>query len=314
VAKKKSAAKSKKKTTRSKAASKKKTTAASARPKAASKKKAAKKTTKKAAAKRPTSKKKTAKKTVARKKTTAKKAATRKKAAKKKTAAKKPSAKKAASKKAAKKTTKKAAPKKAAIKKAPKKKAASKKSASKAAAKPKKKATPKPKAKDERYTLTEARAAASGLAARAGLKLVRTQGPAETEEKTKVRKLKKSPLNQAQLEKYREILFQKRAEVAGDVSAMESEAFGPSDGGAFPQHQADQGSDEYEQSLSLGLAESQRKLLTEINEALARINDGTYGICALTGGPIGKNRLDATPWTKLSLEGAREQDRQNYYQ
>ncbi len=311
MAKKKTAAKSKKKTTRSKAASKKKTTAASARSKpAASKKKAAKKTTRKTAAKRPTSKKKVARKAAAKKKATTKKAVTRKKAVTKKKAASKKTTKKTARKT----TSKKATSKKASIKKAPKKKAAAKKAAAKPAAKPKKKATPKPKAKDERYTLTEARAAASGLAARAGLRMPRAQGPTETTEKAKVRKLKKSPLTKAQLEKYREILFQKRAEVAGDVSAMESEAFGPSDGGAFPQHQADQGSDEYEQSLSLGLAESQRKLLTEINEALARINDGTYGICALTGGPIGKNRLDATPWTKLSLEGAREQDRQNYYQ
>jgi RNA polymerase-binding protein DksA len=203
----------------------------------------------------------------------------------------------------------------AALKKAPRK-AAVKEGAkdAKAPAIPKVKKKPAPKAKDERYTLTEARAAASGLAARAGLKLVRAHTSAEPEEKAKTRQLKKSPLTKAQLEKYREILLQKRAEVASDVTAMQSEAFGANDGGAFPQHPGDQGSDEYEQSLSLGLAESQRKLLMEIKEALVRIDDGAYGICALTGGPIGRDRLDATPWTKLSLEGAREQDRQNYYQ
>ena len=243
-----------------------------------------------------------------------------KKAPAKKTAAKKPAVNADRTTTTTKVTAKKAVAEKVvtkqtAIKKAPRKsvvKSASPTLTKSKVKKPKK--PPAPKAKDERYTLSEARAAASGLAARAGLKLVRSHTSAEPEEKTKTRRLTKSPLSPAQIEKYREILFHKRAEVAGDVSAMESEAFGPSDGGAFPQHLADQGSDEYEQSLSLGLAESQRKLLVEINEALERIEDGTYGICVLTGGRIGRDRLDATPWAKLSLEGAHEQDRQNYFQ
>ncbi|MCB9839190.1 MAG: hypothetical protein H6813_07625 [Phycisphaeraceae bacterium] len=204
---------------------------------------------------------------------------------------------------------------KATIKKAPKKTAATKTDGkpAKSAASDKKKKSAQPRAKDERYTLSEARAAASGLAARAGLKLVRAHMTAAPEEKAATRKLKKSPLTKPQLEHYRQILLQKRREVAGDVNAIQSEAFNASDGGAFPQHPGDMGSDEYEQALSLGLAESQRKLLIEINEALARIDSGTYGICALTGGPIGRDRLDATPWAKLSLEGAREQDRQRYF-
>lgn len=316
MAKKKPATKSKKKAVvRSKAPSKKKSTTKAAPSKSAATKAS---TPKKARTKKKAATKNTAIKAPASSKSAAPaKKAPSKKAAVKKAPAKKPSAKKAPVKKA---PAKKSSAKKpdaanATLKKAPRK-AAAKAGAkdAKAPATPKVKKKPSPKAKDERYTLTEARAAASGLAARAGLKLVRAHTSAEPEEKAKTRQLKKSPLNKAQLEKYREILLQKRSEVAGDVTAMQSEAFGASEGGAFPQHPGDQGSDEYEQSLSLGLAESQRKLLMEIKEALVRIDDGTYGICALTGGPIGRSRLDATPWTKLSLEGAREQDRQNYHQ
>ena len=344
VAKKKSATKSKKPAAGSRAASTKKATAKSARPKsvAARKKASAKKTVvKKALVKKAATRKaatKTTKK-VASKKAASKKAAVKKasagKASAKQSAAKKASARKTSTKKAvAKKSAAKASKSAATVRKAPSKKAPSKKTlpksgagdasgrtkkatgsdkqSAKQPAKPKKK--PAPKAKDERYTLSEARAAASGLAARAGIKIVRSHTSAEPAEKTKTRRLKKSPLTKAQLEMYREILLLKRSEVASDVSAMESEAFGATDGGAFPQHQADQGSDEYEQALSLGLAETQRRLLVQIDEALTRIDEGVYGICALTGGPIGRDRLDATPWTKLSLEGAREQDRQNYYQ
>ena len=307
MAKKKTATKSKA-TTRSKASSKKTTT----------KKKAvrSKSTARKAASKKPASKKAAVKKAPAKKKPATKKAAV-KKAPAKKVSAKKATSKKAAVKKPATKASKavakkavakKAVSKKAAIKKAPKK-AASKK-ATKAAAPKKPKKKPAPKAKDERYTLTEARAAASGLAARAGIKVVRSHASDEPEEKAKTRRLKKSPLSKPQLDKYRDILLLKRAEVAGDVSAMQTEVFNASE----TSFQADQGSEEYEQALSLGLVESQRRLLTQINEALSRINDGVYGICSITGGPIGRERLDATPWTTLSLDGAREQDRQNYYQ
>lgn len=302
MAKKKTATKSKA-TTRSKASSKKTTT----------KKKAvrSKSTARKAASKKPASKKAAVKKAPAKKKPATKKAAV-KKAPAKKVSAKKATSKKAAVKKpatkASKAVAKKAVSKKAAIKKAPKK-AASKK-ATKAAAPKKPKKKPAPKAKDERYTLTEARAAASGLAARAGIKVVRSHASDEPEEKAKTRRLKKSPLSKPQLDKYRDILLLKRAEVAGDVSAMQTEVFNASE----TSFQADQGSEEYEQALSLGLVESQRRLLTQINEALSRINDGVYGICSITGGPIGRERLDATPWTTLSLDGAREQDRQNYYQ
>ena len=322
MAKKKPATKSKKTVARSKAPSKKKSTTKAAPSKPAAAKPA---TRRKASAKKASPKMKPATKKPATAKIAPKKAPT-KKAATSKAVAVKPKAKQAAAKPAKAASSAKTAPvkkapamgaaaKKATIKKAPRKSASKSESKeAKAPAQPKVKKKPAPKAKDERYTLSEARAAASGLAARAGLKLVRAHGNTEPEEKAKTRQLKKSPLTKAQLEKYREILLQKRAEVASDVTAMQSEAFGPSDGGAFPQHPGDQGSDEYEQSLSLGLAESQRKLLMEIREALVRIDDGTYGICALTGGPIGRNRLDATPWTKLSLEGAREQDRQNYYQ
>ena len=113
-------------------------------------------------------------------------------------------------------------------------------------------------------------------------------------------------MSKAQLEQFRKILLEKRAQVLGDVTEMENEALGGRSGAlsSFPQHLADQGSDEYDQSLALGLAASQRKLLAEIDLALERIDNGTYGICELLGVPISRKRLEATPWARLSLDGA----------
>ena len=61
-------------------------------------------------------------------------------------------------------------------------------------------------------------------------------------------------------------------------------------------------------SLSLDLAASQRDLLREIDAALARIENGTYGICVELGKPIRIERLRETPWAKYSIEAARDRE------
>jgi len=164
-------------------------------------------------------------------------------------------------------------------------------------------------------SLSAAQAAARKLAAAAGLRPVETVendlvAPAESADR-----LTKSPLSKREINKYRKMLEEKRAEVAGDVEDMESEALGRGEGGSLshmPQHLADHGSDEYDQSLALGIAASQRDLLREIDAALQRIDEGVYGICEVMGTPINQDRLEATPWTRVSVEGARLLDRRRY--
>jgi len=161
-------------------------------------------------------------------------------------------------------------------------------------------------------SLKTAQAAAARLAALAGLPAVSTNAMAEPASESKRRRLTKSPLSAAVQAGYRELLLTKRSEVAGDVSAIEGEALISSGSGSLstlPQHMADQGSDEFDQALSLGIAASQRRLLIEIDGALERIDNGVYGICEMTGGAIQRARLDATPWCRYSLEGARMADR-----
>jgi RNA polymerase-binding transcription factor DksA len=59
----------------------------------------------------------------------------------------------------------------------------------------------------------------------------------------------------------------------------------------------------------LSLAEAERRGLREIDEALQRIEERTYGICQMTGKPIPKARLKAKPWAKYTIEAAREIER-----
>jgi len=115
-------------------------------------------------------------------------------------------------------------------------------------------------------------------------------------------------LNMRDLEHFRDLLLAKRRELVGDMSPMEREALrssGNSNLSTLPIHMADMGTDNYEQEFTLGLVEKDRNLLREINAALAKIQNGTYGICEGTGKPISKPRLEAQPWARFSIEHAR---------
>jgi RNA polymerase-binding protein DksA len=122
--------------------------------------------------------------------------------------------------------------------------------------------------------------------------------------------LRKTPLTDAELAEFREMLLAKRRELVGDMNNMTDEArrSGAPGGTAssMPIHMADLGSDTWEQELTLGLIENERGLLREIDEALSRIENRTYGICIATNKPIGKARLRFKPWAKYCIEYARK--------
>ena len=124
-------------------------------------------------------------------------------------------------------------------------------------------------------------------------------------------KIIKSPLSRKELAEFREMLLVKRRQLLGDMSGMEAEAFrhnrhdASSDLSTMPVHMADIGTDNYEQEFTLGLLESERQLLREIDQALERIENGTYGVCLGTGEPIALPRLRAKPWAKYCINYAR---------
>jgi len=123
--------------------------------------------------------------------------------------------------------------------------------------------------------------------------------------------LPKTRLTDEELEFFRQMLLEKRRELLGDVAAMEDQAMRGSDsagglGSSMPIHMADLGSDTWEQEFTLGLIEKERSLVREIDEALDRIQQRTYGVCMATGRPITKARLKAKPWAKHCIEYERE--------
>lgn len=69
----------------------------------------------------------------------------------------------------------------------------------------------------------------------------------------------------------------------------------------FSQHMADAATDSFDRDFALSRASSEQDAVYEIDAALDRIRDGSYGICEMTGKPIEAARLEAIPWTRFSL-------------
>ena len=66
-------------------------------------------------------------------------------------------------------------------------------------------------------------------------------------------------------------------------------------------HMADSGTDNFDRDFALSLLSSDQDAIYEIEEALKRIEKGTYGMCELTNKPIPRARLEAIPWTRFTV-------------
>ena len=75
------------------------------------------------------------------------------------------------------------------------------------------------------------------------------------------------------------------------------------------QHMADVGSVTLARQLDLSLQENTKQLLAQVDRALEKLDEGTYGLCDRCGGPIGEGRLKSMPYAVLCLEHQREKER-----
>ncbi len=252
----------------------------------------------------------------------AKAAKSKSKPAPKKTVSKKPAAKPAAAKKPAPKSVKKAAPKKAPAKKVSAKKAPVKKTPVKASAK-KAQAKPAPARKAESakaVVKTPAKAAAGKTTSS-----TKASGKASPVPPTAKRfspggtppsrlkhedegitiEIAKGPVKMTPfLKKQKQRLIELRDAYLNSIEGVANETIRNNENGtaaAFGMHQADAGSDAYDRDFALSLLGKEQDALYEINEALKRIETGTYGICEGSGIKIPEERLEAMPFARYSV-------------
>ena len=206
---------------------------------------------------------------------------------------------------------KKAAPVKA--KPTPKNKPAAKKTApSKAKAvakKPVAKKVTKPAAK---------KAAPSKVKAVAKKPVTKNAAPSKVKEAAKKPVAKNPPKKiNGWLGKQRERLLNLKDELLDSMNGVGRDTLRTrsegSDASAFGMHTGDAGSDAYDRDFALSLLSQERDSLFEIDAALKKIQEGTYGICELSGKPIPHIRLEARPFARYTVECQAELEKNNHY-
>jgi RNA polymerase-binding protein DksA len=116
----------------------------------------------------------------------------------------------------------------------------------------------------------------------------------------------KTVLNETELAYFEALIIRKREEARNELeyllnSLEEQRSSEGDDASSIDHHMSDVGSIEESMDLTNRLIERNRKFIKELDRALIRIENGTYGICRATGQPIEKERLEFAPHTRYSI-------------
>lgn len=113
-------------------------------------------------------------------------------------------------------------------------------------------------------------------------------------------------------ERFRTLLLEERARVTSAIENLQSETAGNLEdtsgeinASGVDNHMGDTATATLDREMDFTLEENSGTVLGEIDAALARIEDGTYGTCSVCGREIGEERLEARPWSTLCIDDAR---------
>ena len=114
--------------------------------------------------------------------------------------------------------------------------------------------------------------------------------------------------------KYYKLLIDLRAHVSDEISLHTADTLkhNARDDSGNTSSPADSGTDSFDRDFALSLVSSEQDALIEIEEAILRIKDGSYGVCEITNKAIPAARLSAVPFTRYSVEGQADHERNQY--
>jgi len=123
------------------------------------------------------------------------------------------------------------------------------------------------------------------------------------------------PLKKKEMEFYKDLLLKLRDRVIDEISFLANDNLNRSakessgDLSSYSFHMADQGTDNFDREFAASLLNNEHDILYEIEEALRRIEQGTYGICEMSNRPIERERLKALPFVRYCVSVQSEIER-----
>ena len=115
-------------------------------------------------------------------------------------------------------------------------------------------------------------------------------------------------LNKKELNEFKKLVVKKKDAALDEIKHISEDTLKKSqkeasgDISGYTYHMADVATDTYDREFSLGLASNERKFIYELDDALKKIEDGTFGFCEDCKTPISKTRLKAVPYARFCLK------------
>lgn len=105
-----------------------------------------------------------------------------------------------------------------------------------------------------------------------------------------------------EVEKYKKKLLELRKQLTQSLQTVKEDVKAEDRVKGYSQHQADEGTDDFVRNINLELTKQEASVLQQIDRALKKIEEGTYGVCDVSGENIPKKRLDAVPYAIMTVD------------
>lgn len=118
-------------------------------------------------------------------------------------------------------------------------------------------------------------------------------------------------MKKSDMEKFKKRLLEMRAQLTDALRETTEDVKSVDEVKGYSQHQADEGTDDFGRTISLSLSSKEQEIVRQIDRALEKIEDGTYGTCDVSGKPIPIKRLEAIPYATMTVDAQEQLEKGN---
>lgn len=116
-------------------------------------------------------------------------------------------------------------------------------------------------------------------------------------------------LKKSEIANFKKILEELRNQLTRILQGSTAEIKKPDEATGYSQHQADQGTDDFDRTINLEVTGNEYEILRQVERALEKINEDTYGVCDITGEEIPKARLEAVPYATMTVKAQEQMEK-----
>ena len=110
------------------------------------------------------------------------------------------------------------------------------------------------------------------------------------------------PLKKSEIARFKTRLEEMKTQITRIIDGAKKEVASPEESKGYSQHSADEGTDDFVKNVSLEVTSKEVDVLRQINRALEKIEENTYGICDISGDEIPIKRLEAVPYATMTVQ------------